>query len=126
MSKQSIKQKIIKSAIKNTDWIEAAKWRQENKVWLDMSGRIVLKVLRYLRKEKITKKTLAEQLGWSPQYLNKVLKGSENITLEIPRTRDKLQTATGLVLIEVSKFEYRLIKRSSTFKFEISLLKINF
>jgi len=103
MSKQSIKQKIIKSAIKNTDWIEAAKWRQENKVWLDMSGRIAVKVLRYLRKEKITQKALAEQLGWSPQYLNKVLKGSENLTLE---TICKLQTATGLVLIEVPKFDY--------------------
>lgn len=103
MSKENIKQKVIQSAIKNTEWIEAAKWRQENQDWLDMSGRIALKVLRYLRKEKITQKALAKDLGWSPQYLNKVLKGSENLTLE---TICKLQRATGLVLIEVPKFEY--------------------
>jgi transcriptional regulator with XRE-family HTH domain len=73
-----------------------------------MSGRIALKILRHLRKEKITQKALAEKLDWSPQYLNKVLKGSENLTLEIPSTRDKLQTATGLVLIEVPKFDYEM------------------
>lgn len=105
MSKEKIKNKIIQSATKNTEWLKEAKWRQENQDWLDMSGRIALKVLRYLRKEKITQKALAEQLGWSPQYLNKVLKGSENLTLE---TICKLQTATGLVLIEVPKFEYEM------------------
>ncbi|NJN78818.1 MAG: helix-turn-helix transcriptional regulator [Saprospiraceae bacterium] len=103
MNKEKIKNKIIQSATKNTEWLKEAKWRQENRDWLDMSGRIALKVLRYLRKEKITQKALAEQLGWSPQYLNKILKGSENLTLE---TICKLQTATGLVLIEVPKFEY--------------------
>ena len=103
MSKEKIKNKIIQSAPKNTEWFKEAKLRQENKVWLDMSGRIALKVLRYLRKEKITQKVLAEQLDWSPQYLNKVLKGSENLTLE---TICKLQRATGLVLIQVPKFEY--------------------
>ncbi len=106
MNKEKIKNKIIQSATKNTEWLKEAKWRQENQDWLDMSGRIALKVLRYLRKEKITQKALAEQLGWSPQYLNKVLKGSENLTLEIPRTRDKLQRCTGLTLIEIPKFEY--------------------
>jgi antitoxin component HigA of HigAB toxin-antitoxin module len=105
MNNESIKEKIIKSAIKNTDWKDKVKWELENQVWLDMSGRIAVKVLRYLRKEKITQKALAEQLGWSPQYLNKVLKGSENLTLE---TICKLQTATGLVLIEVPKFDYEM------------------
>lgn len=105
MNKESIKDKIIQSAEKNSDWLEAAKWRQENQVWLDLSGRIALKVLRYLRKNKITQKSLAEQLGWSPQYLSKVLKGSENLTLE---TICKLQYATNLSLIEVPKFEHEM------------------
>jgi hypothetical protein len=73
-----------------------------------MSGRIALKILRHLRKEKIMQKALTEKLNWSPQYLNKVLKCSENLTLEIPSTRDKLQAATGLTLIEVSKFDYEM------------------
>lgn len=103
MSKQSVKDKIIKSAIKDTDWKDKVKWQLENQDWLDMSGRIALKILRYLRKNKITQKALAKQLDWSPQYLNKVLKGSENLTLE---TICKLQRATGLTLIEVPKFEY--------------------
>lgn len=105
MNKESIKNKIIQSAEKNSDWLEAAKWRQKNQVWLDLSGRIALKVLRYLRENKITQKSLAEQLGWSPQYLSKVLKGSENLTLE---TICKLQIATNLPLIEVPKFEHEM------------------
>ena len=103
MNKEKIKNKIIQSATKKSGWLKDAKWRQKNRDWLNMSGRIALKVLLHLDEEKITQKALAKQLGWSPQYLNKVLKGSENLTLE---TICKLQRATGLVLIEVPKFEY--------------------
>ncbi len=88
----------LKSAKKDSTWKAQAKWRKQNKAWLDLSFAIALKVLGHLRKEGITQKQLAEKMQCSPQYLNKILRGKENLTLE---TICKLQRVTGLQLIEV-------------------------
>jgi transcriptional regulator with XRE-family HTH domain len=47
-------------------------------------------------KPGMTQKKLAEMLGVSPQYVSKILKGSENMTLE---TIAKLEDALGVNLI---------------------------
>lgn len=97
----TIKEKIMKNAIPDETWLENAKKRQENRDWQAKSSAIALKVLRHIRKENITQKKLAEQLGCSPQNLSKILKGSKNLTLE---TICKLEKVTGLVLVEVPSF----------------------
>ena len=56
----------------------------------------------YLKTNNIKQKTLAEQLAFSPQYLSKVLKGKENLTLE---TIVKLQSETNIQLIQIPGFE---------------------
>lgn len=83
-------------------WLEKAKKRQENKEWLKHSQKIAVKILRTLRKNKADKtgigsqKELAEVLDVSPQQINKIVKGRENLTLE---TISKLEQALNISLI---------------------------
>jgi DNA-binding Xre family transcriptional regulator len=92
---------IQKPKGKDTTWLEDAKWRHANADWLDLSAAIAIKILRFLREHKITQKELADRLGFSPQHLSKIVKGSENLTLE---TICKIQKALGIPLIEVPGF----------------------
>ena len=94
----SLKDKIITQSVKDEDWIKKAKERQQNESWLEMSFLIALKILRYLRKHKISQKSLANQMGCSPQNISKILKGKENLTLE---TICKLQDILKIELIQI-------------------------
>lgn len=89
------REKIIKGFKKKSNWLSEAKARKESRAWRELSFAISIKILRYLRINKITQKTLAESLEWSPQQLNKILKGKENLTLD---TICKLQKATNPAL----------------------------
>jgi len=95
---QNAKKNVLANVIKDSTWLEDAKWRQANADWLDFSAAIATKILRFLRENRITQKELAERLGFSPQYVNKIVKGSENLTLE---TICKIQKALKITLIEV-------------------------
>lgn len=90
----------LNSLATKSDWIEKANKRQDNKEWLKHSQKIALKVLRTLRKEKISQKSLAERIGVSPQYVNKIVKGKENLTLE---TISKLEKALAIDLMGISE-----------------------
>ena len=79
-----------------------AKFRIENKKWLSYSSNITLRVLAAIEEnEQMTQKALAEMIGVSPQYINKVLKGQENLSLE---TIAKLSEALNIELITFPKF----------------------
>lgn len=96
------KKNVLANAIKDATWLEDAKWRQANADWLDLSAAIAMKILRFLRENKITQKELADRLGFSPQYVNKIVKGSENLTLE---TISKIEKALDFQLINVQRYE---------------------
>ena len=87
-------------------WLEKAKWREENEGWLDISFAISVKILGALRKNKKSdtypknQKQLAEAMDCSPQYVNKVLKGAENLQLE---TISRIGKILNIQLIEVPK-----------------------
>lgn len=89
-------------------WLEKAKWREENQDWLDISFAIAVKILAAFRANKKTgtfpnsQKELAEAMGCSPQYVNKLLKGTENLQLE---TITKIGSILNIKLIEVPQFE---------------------
>jgi len=102
MSLESIKQRLFSQAIKDSKWLEEATWRAENEAWLDISFSIALMIGRWLRANGMTQKELAERLGYSPQYVSKILKGSENLTLE---TITKIEKVLGIKLIEVPFLE---------------------
>lgn len=79
-------------------WLEKAEWREENHAWLDRSALIAIKVLSAIKAQGSSQKELAEKMGVSAQYINKIVKGSENLSLD---TITKLESALGIQLIEV-------------------------
>ena len=74
--------------------------RKANREWLTYSQDIALALHYYLRKNQMSQKDLAEQMGVSPVYVGKLLKGGENLTIE---TICKLQRVIGEQLINVIK-----------------------
>lgn len=106
MSIDKIKQKLIQNSIKESSWLEKAKWRQENEDWLDISFNIALKVASTLSANKKTgnfpksQVELAEAMNCSAQYVNKLLRGQENLQIE---TVCKIQRILNIKLIEVPK-----------------------
>ncbi|MCH5176282.1 MAG: helix-turn-helix transcriptional regulator [Prevotellaceae bacterium] len=63
-------------------WREKAEYRLQNKSWLRHSQRIAMLMLDKMEEMSLTQKQLAEQMGCSQQYVSKVLKGQENLSLE--------------------------------------------
>jgi transcriptional regulator with XRE-family HTH domain len=93
---------------KDSGWLEKAKWRQENEDWLDISFSIAVRIgstLSANKKANVHPKTqveLAELMGCSPQYVNKLLKGEERLQID---TICKIGSILGIKLIEVPKIE---------------------
>src|SRR5256885_10300178 len=88
---------------KKSDWKEDAKYRRLNRAWLRRSQRIALHVLDALEAKDMSQKALAEAIGVSPQYINKLVKGGENLSLE---TISKLEDALGISLVEVRDYAH--------------------
>lgn len=78
-------------------FLEKLKFRVENRAWLRKSMAIALKALTAMKAQGITQKELAERMKVSPQQVNKILQGHENLTLE---TITKLETALGITILE--------------------------
>ena len=99
-------EKIKKIAVPDkSNWLNDAKWRIENEAWLDKSAMIALRILREIRRQKpingMNQKLLAESMGVTPQYVNKVVKGQENLTLA---TIASLEKVLDIQLIEIPSF----------------------
>ncbi len=77
---------------------QEAEYRQENRDWLLKSAQIALAVRRELRNQGISQQELAERMKVSPQYVGKLLKGKDNLTLA---TIAKMEKALGCTLIRV-------------------------
>ena len=63
-------------------WRENAEWRMKNKSWLRYSQHIAMMMLDKMEEMGMTQKRLSELMGCSQQYVSKVLKGQENLSLE--------------------------------------------
>lgn len=82
-----------------SDWREKAQWRKDNRDWLRKSGKIALAILDAIDdKRDMTQKKLADMIGVSQQYISKVVKGQENLSLQ---TICKLEKALDITLISV-------------------------
>ncbi|SDD70852.1 Helix-turn-helix [Dyadobacter soli] len=97
METSATQRKWKEKVVRDTEWVRAAAWRQQNEYWLDMSSDIALEVLSTLRAKGMTQREFAELMGCSPQYISKILKGSENLTLE---TICKMEKVLQIKLIE--------------------------
>ena len=82
-----------------SQWKEAAKYRRDNREWLKKSAAIAVKVLDALKLQGLSQKDLAERMEVSPQHINKIVKGQENLTLE---TITNLELALGITIIDDS------------------------
>ena len=72
-------------------WREKAEWRQKNKSWLRYSQLIAIKMLEKMNELGLTQKALAERMNCSQQYISKVLRGQENLSIEtICKIKDAL------------------------------------
>ena len=86
------------------DWREDVRFYEENKEWLDRSATIAIKILitlRHNRKENrfpSTQKDLAEIMNITPQQVNRMVKGTENLTLE---TISCVEKALDIQLIDI-------------------------
>lgn len=73
-------------------WREEAEWRRENASWLRHSQQIAVKVLLKMKELHLTQKALAERMNCTQQYVSKILKGKENLSLDtMARLEDALE-----------------------------------
>ena len=84
-------------------WHEEAEWRRDNWSWLRHSQKIAVKVLLQMKQEGLTQKALAERMNCTQQYVSKILKGKENMSLD---TLSKLEDALGISLIYDEQVSY--------------------
>lgn len=86
------------SAPAEEDWLKIAEdWDAED-AYLEKSTRIAVSILSVLRERKMTKQDLAAKMGVSAQFISKIVKGNENLTLE---TISKLEKALNIELVSV-------------------------
>jgi len=89
------------AAKKPSHWLKNAQHRNKNKKWREYSFQIAIKVLAAIDATPgMRQKQLAELIGVSPQFISKILKGQENLTLE---TISKLEIALGINLLSLSE-----------------------
>ena len=80
---------------------ENAKWRKENKVWLEWSRSIALALVDYMESNGLNRNGLAERLGVSPQYISKILSGKVNFSF---KSIAELEQKLGIKLLNVLEF----------------------
>lgn len=78
-------------------WREKTEWRLANKSWLRYSQRIAMIMLDRMEELGLTQKSLATRMGCSQQYISRVLKGTENLSIE---TISKIENALKLNILE--------------------------
>ena len=77
-------------------WREEAEWRRENASWLRHSQQIAVKVLLKMKELHLTQKALAERMNCTQQYVSKILRGKENLSLD---TMTRLEEALEISLV---------------------------
>lgn len=97
-AKQILKFNVSETSSK---WREKAEWRRTNKQWLNKSQKIAFAILNCLDKNEMTQTEFADKMIVSQQYISKIVKGSENLSLE---TISKIESVLDIELISVNTF----------------------
>ena len=70
---------------------ENAQWRKENASWLKWSRQVALAIIYYMQENGLKRADLAKKLEVSPQYVSKLLSGTENLSFKsIANIEEKL------------------------------------
>lgn len=91
----------ILSSIDNFDtkWINIEEPSLTHADELEANTKIVLKIIQYMKNNGLKQKDLAQKLGVSPQYINKLLRGQEvNLTISSAIRYGKL---LGIELVSI-------------------------
>ena len=64
-------------------WREEAEWRRANRSWLRRSQAIAMKLLDKRDEMNWTQQQVAEKLGCTQQYVSRIQRGKENLSLEM-------------------------------------------
>jgi predicted XRE-type DNA-binding protein len=98
------KEKFLALVSEDAETGNRIKYREENSLWLRESKSIALKVLLALKERSMTQKDLAGLMSVSPQYVSKLVKGEENLTID---TITKLQEILGIGILVSSAQRYK-------------------
>lgn len=80
-------------------FVEEANWRKENAGWLRWSRQLATTLIGYMQDNGLKRADLADRLGVSPQYVSRLLSGTENLSFKsIANTEEKL----GISCMEIS------------------------
>ena len=82
MSSERLDKFLALVSDETSDFEKKVLLRKENKDWIKKSTRIAIKVNSAIKAQSISQRQLAKKLNVSAQYVNKILKGSENLSLE--------------------------------------------
>ena len=115
MKNQALINKLNEISQIDNSWRDEAIFYRNNKQWLDRSANIAIKILstlRHNRKENrfpTTQKDLAEIMNVTPQQVNKMVKGTENLTLE---TISRIEKALDIQLIDIYNEPKKVVHES--------------
>ena len=94
----NIQEKLSKhTSLTASLWRKKAEDRRENKEWLRYSQSIAMLMLDKMEELGLTQRDVAERMGCSQQYISRVLKGSENLSIG---TITKIEEALGLQILD--------------------------
>lgn len=79
-----------------TKWREKAEFRRANKTWLRYSQHVAMTMLDKMEEIGLTQRGLAKRMCCSQQYVSKILKGQENLSIE---TICKIEKALEIELL---------------------------
>lgn len=72
-------------------FMEEVVWRKENASWLRWSRQLAVTLIGYMQDNGLKRADLASRLGVSPQYVSKLLSGTENLSFKsIANIEDRL------------------------------------
>lgn len=81
-----------------SQFMEDVKWRKENESWLRWSRQLATTLIGYMQAHKMKRADLAHKLNVSPQYVSRLLSGTENLSFKsIANIEEKL----GIVCIAI-------------------------
>ena len=93
--------KVVAKQLSEKERYEA-RYRDENRDWLQKSALIALEIRRYLRQKGMTQSQLAEKLGISPAMVTKLLSGKENMSI---KTICGIERVLQFELLKVPSYE---------------------
>lgn len=105
LSKKERRKQMVDNAMAanpNDSWRARPELQKENADWVTDAIVIANKIINALEDQDLSQRDLAQRLDVTPQAVNKIVKGRQNLTLGSIR---KLEAALGISLISIRHSE---------------------